>query len=111
MTDTKRLNVDALCQRWIHSREEDTEEEIVYRSAGFSFPPTRGRTGFELLPDKSYRRSAIGPTDVSAVDEGTWELEDEDASRIRIECGGVCEILTVTSVDYDRLTISKRRDS
>lgn len=111
MTDAKRLNVDALCQRWIHSAEEDTEEEMVYRSAGFSFPPRRGRAGFELFPDKSYRRAAIGPTDVSAVDEGTWELEDGDVSRIRIECGGVRDILTVTSVDYNRLAISKRRDS
>ena len=109
--DEKRLNIDALCRRWFHSHEEDTEEETVYRSADFSFPRSRGRAGFELLPDKSYRRAAIGSTDISTVTTGTWELEDGDGSQIRIECSGVCDVLTVTSVDYDRLTISKKRES
>ena len=91
--------------------EEDTEDETVYRPDDFPFPRSRGRAGIELLPDKSFRRAAIGSADGSAVSVGTWELEDKDACRIRTECAGVCEFLTVTSVDYNRLAIRKERDS
>lgn len=104
----KQLIIDALCQRWVHSREEDTEYETVYRPSGFPFPPTRGREAFELLPDKSYRGAAIGSTDISVVTEGTWALHGEDRSQIRIECGGNLDLLDVVSVDSDRLVIGKK---
>src|SRR5260370_746002 len=41
-----------LQRRWMHSREEDTATEMVFRPASYHFPPARGRTGFALGPDK-----------------------------------------------------------
>jgi len=33
--------------RWVHSHEEDTDDEMVFRAAdsGYAFPPSRGRAG------------------------------------------------------------------
>jgi hypothetical protein len=43
-----------LHKRWLHSYEEDTETEAVYRPESYAFPPSRGpRPGFELRPDGS----------------------------------------------------------
>jgi hypothetical protein len=36
--------------RWVHSHEEDTDDETVFRAAdsGYAFPPSRGREALEL---------------------------------------------------------------
>ncbi len=65
--------------RWVHSHEEDTDDEIVYRSAssGYNFPRSRGREALELHPDGSYGGVVPGPTDKpEAVAGGTWKVED-----------------------------------
>lgn len=107
--DRKQDNIDDLCQCWVHSYEEDTDTESVYRPANFAFPPARGRTGFELLADKSCNRVGIAAADGSEVTAGTWDIEDEDTLRIRIDCEDSSQVLTVTSISHDRLAI--RRDS
>jgi hypothetical protein len=65
-----------LCKRWLHSHEEDTTEEMVFRPASFKFPPARGRDGFELRPDKSMIELRIGPTDRIEEIPGKWKLEN-----------------------------------
>ena len=55
--------MDPLLQHWIHSHEEDTDTEMVFRPASFNFPPARGRKGFELSPDGTLIDYRIGPTD------------------------------------------------
>ena len=60
-------------------REEDTDDEIVYRSAssGYDFPRSRGREALELHPDGSYGGVVPGPADKpEASAEGTWKVED-----------------------------------
>ena len=49
----------------MHSHEEDTDDEIVYRSAtsGYEFPRSRGREALELHPDGSYGGVVPGPAD------------------------------------------------
>ena len=69
---------DQLCGEWLHSNEEDTESETVYRLADFDFPPTRGRSGFELQPDKTLKRIEIASRDGSQVVDGTWSIEKND---------------------------------
>ena len=54
-----------LYQHWVHSYEEDTESEMVYRPAAFAFPPSRGRTGFEFSPGGACTVIGIAPTDGS----------------------------------------------
>jgi hypothetical protein len=63
--------------RWLHSHEEDTADEMVFRSAdsGYAFPRSRGRQGFELRADGSYVGSSPGPADQPERSEGGWSLQ------------------------------------
>jgi hypothetical protein len=65
--------------RWVHSHEEDTVDETVFRAAdsGYAFPPSRGREALELRPDGSYAGTAPGPADKpQETGGGRWALED-----------------------------------
>lgn len=60
---------------WMHSREEDTNQNEVfktYRTCKFSFPASRGRNGFLIKADGTI--GLIGPSPVDGVDTtwGTW---------------------------------------
>ena len=71
------IDPDTLQGRWVHSHEEDTADEMVFRSAdsGYAFPRSRGRQAFELRPDGSYVGSTPGPADKPEPSSGRWSLE------------------------------------
>ena len=74
------IDPEQLAGRWVHSHEEDTEDEIVYRaeSSGYDFPRSRGREALELHPDGSYSGVVPGPTDKpEATGGGTWAVEGD----------------------------------
>jgi hypothetical protein len=102
-----RLDLNSLCQLWLHSREEDTATETVYRPATHSFPPSRGRAGLEFSPGGTLIRSLPGRADVAAVTEGKWHVKNEDGADARIEIDGIPRLMTIGSVGPDRLTIKK----
>jgi len=101
------LNQDLLCQRWVHSREEDSATETVYRPADYPLPPARGRSGVEFKADGTFKRIGIGPTDVSQVREGTWEIDPSHPDQIHVEIAGQDNVLKVQDLTQDRLTIQK----
>jgi hypothetical protein len=73
------IDPDELHGRWLHSHEEDTADEMVFRSAssGYDFPRSRGREALELHPDGSYSGIVPGPVDKPvAAGGGTWKVED-----------------------------------
>jgi hypothetical protein len=73
------IDPEHLQGHWVHSHEEDTDDEIVYRSAssGYDFPRSRGREALELHPDGSYGGVVPGPVDKpEPVAGGSWALED-----------------------------------
>ncbi|MEX2448909.1 MAG: hypothetical protein WD404_09245 [Solirubrobacterales bacterium] len=76
---------EALLGRWVHSHEEDSGEELVFRPADRAFPPSRGRLAFELRPDGDYVETAPGPTDVPEESRGKWSLE---GNRLVLEAEG-----------------------
>ena len=47
--------------RWLHSHEEDSAAEMVFRPSTFAFPPSRCRVGFESNDNGSYVARAIRP--------------------------------------------------
>ena len=104
----KKVARELLCQRWIHSYEEDTDTELVYRPATFDFPPSRGRTGFELKSDKSCVEIGIAPTDGPQKSQGTWEIEEDDHLKIciNLETEHV-RIMHVAFLNSNRLVIKK----
>ena len=74
------IDPEQLQGRWVHSHEEDTDDEIVYRaeSSGYDFPRSRGREALELNPDGSYSGVVPGPTDKpEATAGGTWSVEGD----------------------------------
>jgi hypothetical protein len=94
-----------LQKHWVHSHEEDTETEMVFRPASYAFARSRGRSALELRADGSYAESAPGPTDRPEDAEGSWELED---GVLTLRTGdGSTRVLRIASVDDDRLVVRK----
>jgi len=100
--DTQKI----LGQTWVHSHEEDTEEEMVFRPATFQFPPSRGRVSFELQPDGNLVEAGIAPTDGPEYTQGTWEVGDDDL-RLQTDPSKPPRVMRIVSVDEDRLVIEK----
>ena len=101
MIDPERLQ-----GRWVHSHEEDTDDEMVFRSAGsgYDFPRSRGREALELNPDGSYGGVVPGPVDKPvASGEGTWKLEDGNKLVLPDR------VLEVTAVEGDVLRVKRPR--
>lgn len=96
-----------LNQKWLHSHEEDTAGEIVYRPSGFKFPPSRGRTGFELRPDGTAHVLGIAPTDAPDQHTGTWNIGDERQLTVHVPSLQETQSMTVLSVSPDRLVLKK----
>jgi hypothetical protein len=60
----------------VHSREEDTNDALVYRPSDFNFPPSRGREGFEVKKNGEFVHYAIGRDDRSKPIIGHFNVED-----------------------------------
>lgn len=67
----KKNALDNLRQRRLHSHEEDTDTETVYRPADYDFPLSRGRSGFDLKQDNKLAEINIAPTDGTTENEGS----------------------------------------
>ena len=87
--------------RWVHSHEEDTDAEMVFRPASFAFPRSRGRTSFELHPDGTYVESSPGPVDVPEESTGSWSLEGDQLVL------GRDHAWKIKDASSDRLTVRK----
>jgi hypothetical protein len=97
---------ERLVGRWLHSHEEDTDDELVFRSAdsGFSFPPARGREVLELHPDGTYGGTVPGPDDRPAPSGGgRWALEDGDRLVLPDR------VLEITAADEGVLRVRRPR--
>jgi hypothetical protein len=102
-----KIKKRALVGHWIHSHEEDSGGTTVFRRAGFAFPPSRGREGFELLADGTLIEHGIGPTDQGDETRGRWSW-DAAAHRLTLKytsTGRSEKELEVVSVDDDRLVV------
>jgi hypothetical protein len=97
----------ALQGHWVHSHEEDTEDEMVFRPDTHAFPPSRGRASFDLRADGSYVESSPGPVDVPEESRGRWSLEGD---RLILEAEGdrPGQAWEIAATEGDRLAIRKR---
>jgi hypothetical protein len=104
----KNIDRNALHQHWVHSHEEDTETERVFRPASFAFPRSRGRSAMALKPDGGLVETGIGPTDRPQDSLETWKLEGDDTLSI-YEKGKrkPKRTMKILSLDKDRLVIKK----
>lgn len=93
-------------QRWYHSYEEDTDEEEIYRPAGFVFPRSRGpRASLEIRPDGTLVDYRPGPADRPEPVPGQWEAADGD--KLRVSTGAASRTLEIVSHDPTVLKIRK----
>jgi hypothetical protein len=67
---------------WLHAYEEDQEDVKTYRPNTYNFPPSRGRTGFALEKNGTFRLYAIAPTDGLEEHIGHWEMLNDKELRI-----------------------------
>jgi hypothetical protein len=84
----------------MHSHEEDTDDEVVFRPASYRFPPARGRTGFDLKEDGSLVQHGIGPTDRQTQAAGRWKL---DGTTLKLGA----RAMTIVSLERNRLVLRK----
>lgn len=105
----KRKSIpDVLHQHWVHSHEEDTETEMVFRPATYTFPRSRGRRSFELRPDGSLIETGIGPTDRPQETQGTWKLVAADHLSLCMQSPSKPDwVMKIASVHKDKLVIRK----
>ena len=74
------IDREQLQGRWVHSHEEDTDDEMVFRSeaSGYDFPRSRGRESLELRLDGSYGGTVPGPVDKpEASGGGEWTVDGD----------------------------------
>ena len=96
-----------LLTRWMHSHEEDSATEMVFRPASFDFPPSRGRIGFDLKADGSYVDLGTGPDDGPVVADGTWNLDEHNLTLHCDAPPGGDRTLHIVSCEPDRLVVKK----
>ena len=102
------VQADWVGQRWVHSHEEDTDTELVFRPEGYDLPRSRGRVSFLLRDDGTFTDSGIGPTDRPEEATGTWELEDDRRVVLRDKDTKVVRRqLEIRSVSKDRLVLRR----
>lgn len=93
---------------WLHSHEEDTADELVYRPADFAFPPARGRDGFEFRPGGELVYLGIARTDGTEESTGRWTVEGGNRVRVDVQHERIQpRTLEVLSCDAERLRIRR----
>ncbi len=104
----KVVDRNALQRQWVHSHEEDTETERVYRPASFAFPRSRGRSAMTLKPGGELVETGIGPTDRPQESPGTWKLDEGDTLSL-YEKGKKKPVraMKIVSLDKEKLVVRK----
>jgi hypothetical protein len=100
------IDRDALMQKWIHSHEEDTDNETVFRPSSYRFPRSRGRRSFQLAPDGSMVEQGIGSDDRPTQVSGSWKLNDANELEL-VRPNGSKTVLPLIRVDSNRLVVKK----
>jgi hypothetical protein len=104
MTDLRTC----LVGRWLHSHEEDSGTTEIYRPEDYDFPPARGRTGYEFLPDGQAVYIGIASTDGSTETHGHWDVEAPDRVIVTMEDAGTQRtVLQVQDCGPDKLVVSR----
>jgi hypothetical protein len=69
-------------RKWMHSREEDVGDTIVYRPSNYPFPPARGRDGLEFRDSGEFILYQIGAADGSDAVPGRWNVQESNIVQI-----------------------------
>src|SRR5437016_4227940 len=101
-----KIDPKTLEQEWVHSHEEDSPGQMVFRPKSYSFPPSRGRKSFRLSSDGSLGTSGIGPDDRSIKGQGRWRIDASDKLTLQPATGGAAKsVMQILHVDPDKLVV------
>jgi hypothetical protein len=103
----KDATLDLLQKRWLHSHEEDSDTEMVFRPASFKFPPSRGRAGFDMKANNTFVEIGIAPADGPQESKGTWKLQNNQLELFMSSSSKPTRTLQIVSVDKNRLVVRK----
>ena len=95
---------------WLHSYEDDEDGLKAYRPNTYSFPPSRGRTGFAFKPGGKFLQYDIAPTDGLEEVPGTWKMTDDKTIQISFPAGskGQPYTMEIVSVSNDLLKVRRK---
>jgi hypothetical protein len=97
-----------LIQRWVHSREEDSDAGVVFRPETYDFPLSRRpRDAFELEPDGKLVMGTPSPADSLDQTDGTWELKGNELQFSTGFESAEEPKWQIVSVENDRLVLKK----
>jgi hypothetical protein len=105
---SNQIDAQSLPRKWIHSHEEDTDDEIVFRPDSYTFPRSRGRRGFELTPDGGMIEHGIGSDDRPKSTAGSWQLKN--TNELELTSGGAnakSTVMSLVAVGPDKLVAKK----
>ena len=93
---------------WLASHEENHGDTLVYRPNTYSFPPTRGRTGFAIGPFGRFEQFDIAPTDGLTCRPRTWTADGANRLRIHLADGQAPDY-TLEIISAERNVMRLRR--
>lgn len=104
----KKIKKDDLHGEWVHSVEEDSDDEAVFRQSSYDFPLTRQpRESFVLKPDGKLVKGEGTASDSVREAEGRWELEDGDKIAFNTESEVPNETRQINSIEGGKLVLKK----
>ena len=99
---------ECILRQWVHSHEEDTQDMRVYRPAGYNFPPSRGRMGFEFREGGELVYYGIARADGSELSSGRWTIEGSNQVRIDVDNERMQPlVMEVVSCDDETLKVKR----
>jgi hypothetical protein len=103
-----KIDRRVLSRRWVHSHEEDTATEMVFRPDSYRFPPSRGRRAFELRADGSMVSQGIGPDDRPTMRSGSWKIAGGNTIELNLDAaGGQPTAMEVLESAPEKLVVKK----
>ncbi len=95
----------AFCQKWVHSYEEDEDENLVFRNSDYDLPPSRGRVSFEFFEDGKMNFTGISPTDAHQATGGIWEKIGKNIIEVSIDDNKQVMKLEIISLENNKMVI------
>lgn len=93
-----------LINTWYRCKEEETDENRVYRPRGYAFAPTRmPRETLRIAADGTVALGKPGSNDANDAAHGTWELKGD---VLEICTGSSTQECRVISVSKEKLTLA-----
>ena len=111
MQADERMSQQDLLGQWRHAHEDPlgTSVREVYRPSDWPFGPSRGRKGFDLLPDGFAILLGIAAADGTDAHEGRWSIEPGNV--LVIETGREVRRLQIEQASPDRLVVLELLDT